>query len=124
MAGLEVHEAAATGDFDALEDYIKAGKDINLKDEEWSDRTPLHWACAKGYVEVIRLLMENDAKGTARTTTGWTPAHCAAETGKLTVLRALHNLHVPIDRKDKYGDTPKRIAEIYGHHDCVKFLMT
>ena len=54
---------------------------------------------------------------------GWTPAHCAAEAGRLTVIRALHAAGVPIDKKDKYGDPPRRIAEIYGHKDIVSFLI-
>ena len=53
---------------------------------------------------------------------GWTPAHCAAEAGKVTILRALVAAGVPIDKKDKYGDTPRRLAETYGHWECVKFL--
>lgn len=47
--GLEIHDAASTGDYDSLEEYLKSGKfDVNLKDEEWNNRTALHWACAKG----------------------------------------------------------------------------
>lgn len=122
-AGLEIHEAAASGDYDSLEEYLKSGKfDVNLKDEEWNNRTALHWACAKGYVECIRLLLDNGAQGTAVTDTGWTPAHFAAEAGKLTVLRALHNASIFVTKKDNYGDTPRRLAEIYGHDECVKFL--
>ncbi|XP_064606992.1 ankyrin repeat domain-containing protein 66-like isoform X2 [Liolophura sinensis] len=123
MAGLEIHDAAATGDYDTLEECVKSGKfDVNLKDVEWNNRTALHWACAKGYVECIRLLLDNGAKGTARTDTGWTPAHCAAETGKLTSLRALNNAGVPVDLKDRYGDRPRAITEVYGHKECAKFL--
>lgn len=49
MMGTEVHEACSMGDVDALEEYINSGKyDVNMKDPEWQDRTPLHWACAKG----------------------------------------------------------------------------
>ena len=76
-----------------------------------------------GFVECIRLLLEHGAKGTARTTTGWTPAHCAAESNRIPALRALHAAHVPVDLQDKHGDTPRRIATIYGHHDCAKYLL-
>lgn len=76
-----------------------------------------------GFVQCIRLLLDNGAKGTIRMDMGWTPAHSAAEAGKLHALRTLHDDYkVPINRKDKYGDTPKRIAEIYGHKECVKYL--
>ncbi|XP_076441367.1 ankyrin repeat domain-containing protein 66-like [Babylonia areolata] len=122
--GLEIHDAASTGDYDSLEELIKTGKyDLNLKDVDSGNRTALHWACQKGYVECIRLLLENGAKGTARTTTGWTPAHCAAESNRVPALRALHAAHVPVDLKDKYGDTPRRLATIYGHVDCVRYLL-
>ncbi|OWF56332.1 ankyrin repeat domain-containing protein 66-like isoform X1 [Mizuhopecten yessoensis] len=121
--GLEVHEAAATGDADSLVEYLRTNKyDVNLRDADWNDRAALHWAALRGFVECIRILLEHGADGMIRTDSGWTPAHCAGETGKLTVLRALHNAGVPLDLTDKYGDTPRDIAAIYGHHDCVQFL--
>jgi ankyrin repeat protein len=54
---------------------------------------------------------------------GWTPAHSAAEAGRITVLRALHNAHISIMKKDKYGERPREVAETYGHVDCVKYLV-
>ncbi len=75
-------------------------------------------------MECLRLLLEHGAKGTARMDMGWTPAHCAAEAGRLPVLRALHTAGVPIDRTDKYGDTPRRVAQVYGHTEVVNFLTT
>ena len=77
---------------------------------------------SSGYVECIRLLLEHGAKP-VRTLTGWTPAHFAAETGKLSALRALHSAGVRLDKKDNYGCTPKRLAEIYNHTECLKFLI-
>ncbi|XP_061482186.1 ankyrin repeat domain-containing protein 66 isoform X3 [Rhineura floridana] len=75
-----------------------------------------------GHSKIIRLLVEHGAHLCLRTEAGWTAAHFAAESGKLGVLRILHSLHAPVDAADLYGDTPKRIAEIYGHKDCAKFL--
>ena len=49
MAGLELHEAASTGDYDALREYLKTGQyDVNLRDPEWKNKSPLHWAAEKG----------------------------------------------------------------------------
>lgn len=57
MAGLEIHEAAATGDYDSLEEYLKNSKiDVNLKDVEWDERTALHWACMKGESLTIKCI--------------------------------------------------------------------
>ena len=66
--------------------------------------------------------MDAGAKGTSRMSMGWTPAHSAAEAGKTITLRALLSAGVPVDRKDKYGDTPRRVAQIYGHRECAAFL--
>ncbi|KAI7805075.1 ankyrin repeat domain-containing protein 66 [Triplophysa rosa] len=119
----ELHQAAAVGDYDLVEEMIKKKScDPNQKDIDWNNRTPLHWAASKGQTEVVRILMENGARACLRTNNGWTPAHFAAESGRLAVLRLLHSLHAPIDKEDSSGDKPIRIAEIYGHEDCVRFL--
>lgn len=77
-----------------------------------------------GYTETVRVLIKHGARPCLRTEHGWTPAHFAAESGRLTVLQLLHSLHAPIDTEDCCGVKPVRIAEIYGHQDCVQFLKT
>jgi ankyrin repeat protein len=53
---------------------------------------------------------------------GWTPAHCAAEAGKLNCLRALHTAGVSVCKKDKYNDKPVDVATVYNYTDCANFL--
>ncbi|XP_028250444.1 ankyrin repeat domain-containing protein 66 [Parambassis ranga] len=119
----ELHQAAAAGDYDQVEEILRQQKcDPNHRDIDWSYKTPLHWAAAKGHTETVRLLIEHGARPCLRTEHGWTPAHYAAESGRLAVLRLLHSLHAPIDKKDCCGEKPARVAEIYGHQDCVQFL--
>ncbi|NXA13353.1 ANR66 protein, partial [Sapayoa aenigma] len=119
----ELHEAVALGDYGLVEKILKAGRcDPNHKDVDWHDRTPLHWAAAKGRSDLVRLLVDHGARHCLRSDVGWTPAHFAAEAGRLRVLRTLHSLHAAMDAADLFGDTPKRLAEIYGHQDCFQFL--
>ncbi|XP_056249617.1 ankyrin repeat domain-containing protein 66 isoform X1 [Seriola aureovittata] len=119
----ELHQAAAAGDFDQVEEILRQNKcNPNQRDIDWSYKTPLHWAAAKGHTETVRILIEHGARPCLRTEHGWTPAHFAAESGQLAVLRLLHSLHAPVDKEDCCGDKPARIAEIYGHQDCVQFL--
>uniref|UniRef100_A0A8V5FIM4 Uncharacterized protein n=1 Tax=Melopsittacus undulatus TaxID=13146 RepID=A0A8V5FIM4_MELUD len=71
---------------------------------------------------LVKLLVDHGARHCLRTEVGWTPAHFAAEAGRLGVLRTLHSLHAAMDAADLFGDTPRRLAEIYGHQDCSRFL--
>ncbi|XP_066524800.1 ankyrin repeat domain-containing protein 66 [Hoplias malabaricus] len=119
----ELHQAVAAGDYDLVQEIVKRSKcNPNQKDIEWNNKTPLHWAATRGQTEIVRILIENGARSCLRTNNGWTPAHYAAESGKLQVLRFLHSVHAPIDLEDCSRDRPIRIAEIYGHKECVKFL--
>jgi ankyrin repeat protein len=79
------------------------------------------WRCT-GYVHCINALLDHGADGTARMDMGWTPAHLAAESGKLAALKALHASGISVTKKDLYGDRPRRIAEVYGRIDCARFL--
>lgn len=45
----ELHQAAAAGDFDQVEEILGQNKcNPNQRDVDWSYKTPLHWAAAKG----------------------------------------------------------------------------
>ncbi|XP_013833460.1 ankyrin repeat domain-containing protein 66 isoform X2 [Sus scrofa] len=141
----KLHQAVAAGDYNSVKRILKKGLcDPNHKDMDWNDRTPLHWAAIKdslwppaetsssyppvsswslsGHLEVLQLLIDHGARPCLVTDVGWTPAHFAAESGHLHVLKTLHALHAAIDAPDFFGDTPKRIAQIYGQKACVAFL--
>ncbi|XP_054652706.1 ankyrin repeat domain-containing protein 66 isoform X2 [Dunckerocampus dactyliophorus] len=119
----ELHQAAAAADLDQVEKLLRQKKcNPNQKDTDWGNKTPLHWAASKGDVETARLLLDHGARPCLRTELGWTPGHFAAEAGSLAVLRLLHSVHAPLDKDDASGEKPVRIAEIYGHKECVLFL--
>uniref|UniRef100_A0A5F8GQS6 Ankyrin repeat domain 66 n=1 Tax=Monodelphis domestica TaxID=13616 RepID=A0A5F8GQS6_MONDO len=118
-----LHQAVAVGDCSTVSRILKKGLyNPNHKDRDWNDRTPLHWAAIKGHVDLTKLLVAYGARPCLVTDVGWTPAHFAAESGHLEVLKALHVLHAAIDAPDFFGDTPKRIAQIYGQEECMEFL--
>lgn len=76
----------------------------------------------QGHVACVEKLLEHGADGEMRMAGGWTPAHCAAEKGSVEILQVLVDNRASVTKKDNTGDTPKRVAQIYGHVDCVKFI--
>ncbi|KXJ29490.1 ankyrin repeat domain-containing protein 66 isoform X1 [Exaiptasia diaphana] len=123
MTELVLHEAASTGDYQDLQTMLMLGHiDPNYMDEDFGDRTALHWASSKGHAKCVKLLLEYGADPTAKMVGGWTAAHCAAETGRFNVLKILVENNAPVTLPDNSGDTPRRVAEIYGHTTCVELL--
>ena len=75
-----IHYAAENGHTYMLDAMLKAGVNVNLPALGTSDckeRTPLHYACMRGRVEAVKLLLEFGADESARDTDGNTPAHYA-----------------------------------------------
>lgn len=118
-----LHEAAVNGEYQELESMLMIHRiDVDHKDEDFGDRRALHWAASKGHAKCVKLLLEYGADPATRMVGGWTPAHCAAETGRSNVLKILIEHQAPVMIADNSGDTPKRVAEIYGHTACTELL--
>ena len=80
----ELHEAASTGNLGHLEDQLSKGLNPSEPDPEWGGRTPLHIASSLGFKKCVYVLVQAGADVNAVTETGWTPAHCACETGQVS----------------------------------------
>ncbi|OAF70191.1 hypothetical protein A3Q56_02053 [Intoshia linei] len=120
---LELHEACTIGDYESLKDYLKNSNfDINGRDPDFSNRTPLHWACSRGYVDCAKLLIDHGCKVNIKMDMGWTPFHCAAESGKLNIIRLLLANGASISLKDRYSKSASDIAHLYGFKDIVNHI--
>ena len=62
-----------------LEKLAKARADINCADE--LGRTPLHYHAAHGHVDVVKVLIDNDAGLDQKDKEGKIPLHLASEAG-------------------------------------------
>ena len=74
----QLFKATQSGDVEKVREILEHGKcTVNCTDSTgW---TPLHWACKKGYVAVVRVLVsEFKADMTIRTSSGATPLIYAA----------------------------------------------
>ena len=68
------------------------------------------------------MLLYHGADPAARTRSGLTPVHIAAESGNVRCLKALLSYDAPIDVEDNSGVRPLEVAQIYGHESFVEFL--
>ena len=68
---VDIHQAAATGNIEAVKQHLAAGTDVNAKAEDgW---TPLYNAALKGHKGIVELLIANGAEVNAKADGGGTP---------------------------------------------------
>jgi cytohesin len=117
-----LHEAAKLGDLITVDMLLKAGERPSEEDEELY--TPLHWAAAKGNVQVARRLIEFGADLDKRGGRFLlTPLHMAAGQGHLNSSRLLIEAGAQVDSFDRFHNSPMHWAAWFGHLSVVRLLV-
>ena len=117
-----LHIAAAHADRDDLvQMLIDHFANIHLRsDGGW---TPLHNACEKGSLKVVRILVEAGADINAKLLKGLTPLHIAATEGNTDVVKyLLSQPKIKRDARDSTGSTPFLLAAQYHRRDILEIL--
>ncbi|KAJ8776546.1 hypothetical protein J1605_015441 [Eschrichtius robustus] len=76
-----------------------------------SGGTALHVAAAKGYTEVLKLLIQAGYDVNIKDYDGWTPLHAAAHWGKEEACRILVDSLCDMEMVNKVGQTPFDVAD-------------
>eukprot|EP01060_Flectonema_neradi_P004213 TRINITY_DN12750_c0_g1_i1.p1 TRINITY_DN12750_c0_g1~~TRINITY_DN12750_c0_g1_i1.p1 ORF type:complete len:406 (+),score=123.63 TRINITY_DN12750_c0_g1_i1:121-1338(+) len=85
--------------------------------------TPLHAACAKGSLSVVKILVESGADVRARCERNNTPLHEAAFSNHINIVKwMLANTSCRLLAKNVNGMTPERSAKSQRHHKCAELL--
>src|ERR1043166_6385364 len=82
--------ACANGDVNVVEDLLKqkslstANKNcqVDVNDRDYLHRTPLQLAVLGGHTETVKILLQHDARITARMSDGKTVVHLASQIGR------------------------------------------
>lgn len=82
----------------------KGGIDVNKRDAEGN--TPLHYACLKGYRDIVNLLLDSEADATIANNLSETPLHAASRSGNKEIIGKLVQYGADIDATDSDGRTP------------------
>jgi len=75
--------------------------------------TPLHYACAKGQLQVAQFLITNGANPNSRSPNGSTPLMMAAQAGNEELIKFLLDNGADIRIRNELGLSVIEIAEIY-----------
>jgi ankyrin repeat protein len=84
-------------------------------------RTLLHWAAANGKGEMAELLLKETSVNSIDDM-GRTPLHWAAQGGHLDIIKMLLSSKATLSGKDKFEDTPLKIAAFSGYEREVLLL--
>lgn len=82
----------------------KGGINVNKRDAEGN--TPLHYACLKGFRDIVNMLLEHDADVSVANNCAETPLHVAARSGNKEIIGKLIQYGADQDATDKDGRTP------------------
>ncbi len=87
-----------------------------------SDHSPLHWAAAQGYVEMMKTLVDKGYDINAQDQDGFTPLHYAAASGSFQGVEFLVNNGADVYRVNKRDVTPMTLAAQAGEQKIVDYL--
>ncbi|WP_353279010.1 ankyrin repeat domain-containing protein [Wolbachia endosymbiont (group B) of Longitarsus flavicornis] len=104
-----------------MKDSVKQGADINAEDKDGN--TPLHNAASKGYLNVVKYLIEKGANLEAKDHDGRTPIYDASWNGHLDIVKCLIEKGVNVNATDKNGWTPLHWAASKGNLEIAKSLI-
>lgn len=104
-AGVDLHTAAATGNLEAIQQHIKDGSDLNVRDPE-GGACPLSTAALFGKTEAATALIEAGADINCIGNDGATPLHVAAFFCRAGIVKALVDKGADRTIKNGYGSTP------------------
>jgi ankyrin repeat protein len=106
-----------------VSDLIVLGANLEWKDEENGDLTPLHVAAEFGSVEIARMLI--GAKADLNVQDKWeqTPLHVAANNGSVEIARMLIGAKADLNVQDEWEQTPLHVAARFGKVEIVRMLI-
>ena len=119
----QLHKAARSGDAVAVAELISAGEPIEELDKVVG--APLHWAAARGHLEVAKLLLDAGADPNQQGPKPdlVTPLHLAAGSGHFEVVKLLHASGADLSSGEGGVGTPLHFASAKNHTNVVEYLV-
>jgi len=116
--------AAADNNYEMSELLINNGADVNQSiNVPPGNSTAIELPCQEGYLNIIKLLVDNDAEVNIKGYHDFTPIRIAARNGHVQIVKYLAQHGAEIDFRALDGATPLEHAASKGHYEIVQFLI-
>lgn len=108
---MELQAAIVAGNLEIVKQHIKAGTDINMKDQ-MSGSTPLITASTFGKTDIVKALIDAKAELDIKNNEGSTALHAAAFFGRAEIVQILVDAGADKSLKNNYKATPLQSVEV------------
>lgn len=115
-------EAAKKGNLARVQ-KLASTENINCRDTQGRNSTPLHLAAGYNNVEVAEFLLENGADVNAQDKGGLIPLHNASSYGHVDIAALLIKYHTCVNAVDRWGFTPLHEAAQKGRTQLCSLLL-
>jgi ankyrin repeat protein len=118
-----LHEAVIQNNLEKVEQLLKNGADVNIKDSGIGF-TALHFAAQDGFTEIIKLLLNNKADVAAQDEYGNSPLFIAVMSfrGNGEIITCLLQAGANRNLKNNYGHSPLELARSITNYQIFPFF--
>lgn len=109
---------------ETVKKLIAEGADVNIITAEPIESTVLMIAASKGYIEIMKILIENGAHVNATSNEGYTALMRAARNGQTVAIKILLQNNADINAKNYGGMSALKFAANNYYQDIVKILLS
>jgi ankyrin repeat protein len=122
VAASEIQNAVKEKDLEKVKKLIAADPSSAVE-SDGDHVTPLHVAAELGLRDIVKVLIDNKAKVSARSLSLETPLHRACVNGNKDVVKMLLENNAELEVQARYGGTPLHNAAEKGHKHAVELLI-